>query len=410
MPITELSIENFRSFRSLTIFPGKLTAIIGSNAAGKSNIIHAFTFIRDCARHGLLNAVSLQGGKNFLLNTRIGVSKPFRCSIRYHLEEEVLESIILPGGNAATFSGRDLQYCFSLSFSEKNQEPVILEDNLAIQGILIPNGVDPKDQSQNAQVKVVHEAGTMTFSLIRTGCPDPLIRLEKSLPDNRLLITTPVIFPAMPGLSYLFGSIRVYDFDPKLAKRAVPFTSMSDLLENGQNLPVVLDALLKDQQKRNLFVTLIKDLLPFVDEVVIGHYMGMDLFLSLRESYDPAHLIPAASISDGTVLITNIVIALFFESNPVSILEEPEKNLHPCLISRIAQMLRDASYQRQIIISTHHPEMVRYLAPESLLLVARDPDGFSEAIRPLDTDEVTTFLKNQIGIDELFINNLLGMK
>jgi predicted ATPase len=409
MPFTEISLENFRSFRSLIFEPGRLTSIIGSNAAGKSNIIHAFVFIRDCARHGLANAISLQGGPSFLLNTRIGLQKPLVCSFAYLMEQPVAERISIPGTGEAEFIGRQISYRFALTFLEGCFQPRISEDQLTITGSLILNQEHSRGNSFPAEIRLNHLHDEIQAGLFLTGNDIPLTSIQKHLPDDTILMNAPVLFPGVPCMSLLFGSLRAYDFDPRLVKRAIPMASMHDLEENGQNLPVVLDSILKDPKKKNLFYTLIKDLLPFVDEVVIESYMGMNLFISIREIFDRNSTIPASSVSDGTILIANLIICLFFENSRVSIIEEPEKNLHPFLISRVAQLLKDASYNRQIIISTHNPGMVKSLEPASLLLVTRDEEGFSRAVRPLDKREVVAFLEQDIGIDELFVQNLLGM-
>jgi len=44
---------------------------------------------------------------------------------------------------------------------------------------------------------------------------------------------------------------------------------------------------------------------------------------------------------------------------------------------------------------------------EDLLLVSRNKEGFSTISRPSKKKEVKIFLKNQMGLDELFIQNLL---
>ena len=100
-------------------------------------------------------------------------------------------------------------------------------------------------------------------------------------------------------------------------------------------------------------------------------------------------------------------MALYFERKPLIIVEEPERNIHPYLISRIVDMMMEASLNKQIIITTHNPEVVKHTSLEHLLLISRDEEGFSTIIKPKDNDMVKSFLKNDIGLDELYIQNLL---
>ena len=71
--------------------------------------------------------------------------------------------------------------------------------------------------------------------------------------------------------------------------------------------------------------------------------------------------------------------------------------------------MKDASKNKQIIVTTHNPEVVKHTDLDDLLLVTRDKDGFSEVYRPAQKKEIKTFLKNDLGIEELYVQNLLGM-
>ena len=72
MPITCISVTNFKSFREMSFHPAAFNILIGSNASGKSNLIQLFIFLRDIAKYGIGNAISLQGGVDYLRNTVIG--------------------------------------------------------------------------------------------------------------------------------------------------------------------------------------------------------------------------------------------------------------------------------------------------------------------------------------------------
>jgi len=75
MPIQHVHVENFKSFSELDIELSRFHVLIGSNAAGKSNFISIFKFLRDITRHGIVNAIAMQGGSEYLQNTTIGSSR-----------------------------------------------------------------------------------------------------------------------------------------------------------------------------------------------------------------------------------------------------------------------------------------------------------------------------------------------
>ena len=54
------------------------------------------------------------------------------------------------------------------------------------------------------------------------------------------------------------------------------------------------------------------------------------------------------------------------------------------------------------------PEMVKYAGLENLLLISRDINGFSRISKPAEKEIVKTFLENEIGIDEIYVQDLFN--
>ena len=81
MAIKRIEISNFKSFSSTAIDIGKLNILIGANSSGKSNFIEIFRFIRDIATYGLVDAISLQGGIEYLRNAKIGSTEPLKLRV-----------------------------------------------------------------------------------------------------------------------------------------------------------------------------------------------------------------------------------------------------------------------------------------------------------------------------------------
>ena len=104
-----------------------------------------------------------------------------------------------------------------------------------------------------------------------------------------------------------------------------------------------------------------------------------------------------------------LIVALFFEHSLLTVIEEPERNIHPSLISKVASMMKEAALNKQIVVTTQNAEFVKHAGIESLLFVSRDKQGFSEIYRPGEKEAVKAFLQNEIGIEELYIQNLLGV-
>jgi predicted ATPase len=225
-----------------------------------------------------------------------------------------------------------------------------------------------------------------------------------------LIANSPVSVPGIPPLEWIFRGMKVYDFDPHLLRNTIPIIGKKELEKDGGNLPLVIKWILDDPDKRDAFLGLVRDILPFVDDFAVEKFMDSSLLLKIREVNSGGRYFPAAMLSDGTINIAAIILALFFEERPVIVIEEPERNIHPYLIGKLSGMLQDAATRKQVIVTTHNPEMVKYVGINDLLLIARDREGYSRVQKPADFKEVTQFLEDEIGLDDLFVNNLLGLE
>jgi predicted ATPase len=414
MPIRAISASNFRSFRRLEIEPDSFNIVIGSNASGKSNFIQIFKFLRDIAKYGLDNAISLQGGVEFLRNTKIGAAEDFSFRISYTLEERRGDVIGIRDEIPLYFEPADLTYEFALRFGESGETYEVSRDTLHVSGTFMRQSDEGTDPIGEGSLSLARVGGEIQYSILPPE--DIRIRDEDLFPhffqkqqiERQLIMNTPLAVPGIPPLEWIFRGMKVYDFDPKLFKIAVPMVGKSQLEKDGSNLAIVIKNIAEDKMKSAAFRDLVRDVLPFVEEVTVEKFLDMSLLLKIREAYSADKYLPAPMISDGTLNILALIIALYFEDRPVTIIEEPERNIHPHLIERLVAMLKDAARTKQIIVTTHNPEMVKHVELIDILLVTRDQDGFSTISRPATQDDIRTFLENEIGIEELFVQNLLG--
>lgn len=340
MAITKIKVSNFKSFDELEVELRPLNIVVGGNAAGKSNFLEIFRFIRDLDAHGLENAVSLQGGMEYLANLKIGATTPVAIEI---------------SGNNENLPEKRITYFLSFRQIPSSSKIEILSRRFDIPGV-----------RSRAEASLYEGFGTI-------------------------------------------GAIAIFDFEPKLAKRAVAITGKLNLESDGSNLAIVLRNILQDDDRREIFVRLLKDALPFVDELKVDRFADRSLIIALKERYSDQSYLPASFLSDGTIHLTALILALYFDKASVVIIEEPERNIHPHLISKVVGMMKDASRNKQIIVTTHNPEVVKNANLEDLLLVHRDEEGFSRISRPAESEELKVFLANDLGVDELYVQDLLGV-
>jgi predicted ATPase len=75
--------------------------------------------------------------------------------------------------------------------------------------------------------------------------------------------------------------------------------------------------------------------------------------------------------SDGTQRIADIVRLLLRRNITCLLIEEPETAVHPGLLSKLLALMDSYGYGRQIVVSTHSPQVVDWCEPEQLRLVER---------------------------------------
>jgi predicted ATPase len=413
MAVKSIRAANFKSFADLSIDFGSFNVIVGSNAAGKSNFVSIIRFLKDCIAYDLDDAISLQGGVKYLRNIILGASKPL--SIEFVADRK--KEIYLSYKEAATWlkvQPESAAHKIVLSFNKRrSSEYEVAESLLTITGNMAlyrdsgdhfsrHKDLGPGDyRTQFLNGKLLNEV-RLTKSSENIEAVFPYVPQQN---DRKALV-----YETLPGhfsAGSEFREVGIYDFDPKLSKKATAITSRPELNEDGSNLALILKSVTEDSTKNKTFSNLIKSLLPFIGQLGVDTLSDKSLLFKVQESYFGKHFLPASLISDGTISIAALILALYFSGKSTIILEEPERNIHPFLISAVVEMMKDAARTRQVIVTTHNPEIVKHAGLANLFLVTRDRAGFSRLTRPAEREEVKIFLQNELGLDEVYAQNLL---
>lgn len=418
--IKTLKVSNFKSFDHVEVELKNFNVLIGANASGKSNFIQIFKFLEDIMSHGLANAISIQGGVEYLRNIEIGSKEDL--SIEIGFEPEPPGRILRRRPIALRL--RKFNYQFSLRFRKRGSGFEIAEDKVTLQADAFK--VEAAKKGRIEKSEIIGQGDVVIFRSndrlkIELRFPAdvaiteedllPSFFREEKLPSRYLLIEGPLylLYPQRYPETNLFDA-SIYDFDPRLPKKAVPITGKMELEEDGSNLAIVLKNIIDDKQSKRKFANLLSDLLPFIEGLEVEKFADKSLLFKLREKYFRSKYIPASLISDGTINITAIIVALYFTPNRLTIIEEPERNIHPYLLSKIIGMVKDGARSKQIILTSHNPEIVKHAGVESLVLISRNAEGFSCVRRPSENSQVQKFLESEMGVEELYVQNLLDMQ
>jgi predicted ATPase len=68
----------------------------------------------------------------------------------------------------------------------------------------------------------------------------------------------------------------------------------------------------------------------------------------------------ALNMSDGTLRALGLLLAIYQQFPKVVGIEEPEATVHPAIMEMIMEVLMDASNDKQILVTTHSPEILDY--------------------------------------------------
>ena len=180
-----------------------------------------------------------------------------------------------------------------------------------------------------------------------------------------------------------------HNLNPDMMKQPSRPSQETRLARDGENIAAVVAGLTQDAKKRILrYLNRITGLeLTELKHKSIGSFETFQVSQKINTSAK-AWTFDAASMSDGTLRALGI-LASAFSNEDASIkapyligIEEPENALHPAAAGILAHALLEAAASRQVILTTHSPELIgEVISPDSLRVVIYE-DGESK-IAPL---------------------------
>ncbi len=422
MTETKIRIANFKSFADQTVELNDFNLLVGANASGKSNFVQAFKFLRDTATLGLEEAISLQGGVEYLRNVKTGNAQPL-C---FHLA--VRDDSLSTRNSGWPLRIHSFEYAFSLLFHSDGVGFQIDRDRLTLccSREEIVNAEEHEPQMALAEEKADYAAQS-TVEFLNSG-GEVKMKLESSesgallspaevkvlnsfnispLSDRTLLLESPFVRLFAEPVCNWFRAIGLYNFDPDKARSAVPVAGRSELETDGSNLALVLKKLLSDEDTSRSIRNLCQYNLSYLEDLGVEEIADSFISLKVRETFFGASDLPSSLISDGTANIIALVVALFFQKqNQFAIFEEPERHIHPKVLSGLMELFKEVSERRQILMTTHNQQLVRHAGLENILVISRDDDGFSQITKPTDRKHVSVLLEHEVfSIDELFVRD-----
>ncbi|MBI4889481.1 MAG: AAA family ATPase [Acidobacteria bacterium] len=371
--IREITPRNLLSFgpdqKPIELRP--LNVLIGPNASGKSNLIEAINLMRNAPRD--LQEVTRKGG---------GVQE-WIC--KFSRENSASVELVLDQATAL------LRH--ALVFSSRGQSFVVVDET--IKDDKPPSPFDylglPVLQTHygyaNDRPVLRVEGGQLRALEMDEVNQGQSILAQRRDPDS---------YPKLAWLASSYSRIRVYREWPfgrnSIFRTPQPADNRNDVLEEDfSNLGLYLNRLkTRFPAVHQEILAGLRDLYDgFTDYNVLVEGGSVQVFFTeLTASF------PATRLSDGTLrYLCLLAILCNPEPPPVICIEEPELGLHPDLIPNLAQLMRKASLQSQLIVATHSDILVDALSdtPESVLVCSKT-NGLTE-MRRLSADALSEWLK-----------------
>jgi predicted ATPase len=344
--IRRVVIRNYKSIAACDVELGPLTFLVGPNGSGKSNFLDALRFVADALHFSLEHALRSRGGIREVLRQSRDEPDHFAVRLEFELpsgdrghyalsvggatrssftvyDEECL---VMPAGNA-----REGKHFYHVS------EGIVRESSVAVEPAAVPDRLYLVNLSGNAAFRPIYDAlSLMGFYNLN---PDVMRELQSPGPRNLL---------ARDG------------------------SNLSGVLEGLSESTPVLKSRIED------YLSQVVPGITRVESITFGNRETL-VFVQLAGK-DPWPFTPA-QMSDGTLRALGVLVALFQTGEEATVtplivgIEEPETALHPAAAAVLIDAMRDALSMRQVIVTSHSPELLDNTAvanSEILAVVAEE--------------------------------------
>jgi predicted ATPase len=438
MKISKIEVQNFKNFDKQTLEFNNVHVIIGANASGKSNFIEIFEFLKKIKEDGIQKAINYFGGVNSLLNFKTS-SRDFRIKIELDPKIQLIsktslrEKVLVKNTSKITYeivvrtksrNSKDYTFKEELLFYDYFSINEFEEDELGNElkrhdkrfkyGVSREFNETFKIDAPNSTNEQFFYADDLEEINLEFFYQAPFQRQTIEELNNKKFKESSILEYQglfMPKNLFDFG---IYDIDTKIFKTTQEINPNETALgKNGLYLRKVVKDILESEEQEQ-FLASVTGMLDFIEDIQVSE-RDSELELSIKERFNNSHT-KDKLLSDGTVAVIALIVILYYQDKSIFFIEEPEHSLHPSLIDDIIRAVYDVAefFDKQIVITTHSPDLLRHLKTldndlKDLIMISRnEEDGNSILEKPINKEMVKAFLEAELGIDELFTQNLLN--
>lgn len=356
MKIHNISIKNFKSIRQLDDFELRdINILIGSNGAGKSNFISFFKFLNQIVNKHLQTYTAKKGGADTFLYFGKKISPFLILEIVFEWE-----------------SGRKEGYSIQLEITDN--------EGFIIKKEVIQYGISNNQFEAEQNLKGIYESNVSGKSM---------------------------------GIA--IDDLKFYHFhDTSDTAEVKGFSDIEDnhsLHENASNLAAFLYFLnLKFPQHFNRIEKTVRRIAPFFDCFNLRESQNLKGKIRLEwKEIGSEKSFTAHHLSDGTlrmICLTTLLLQPKLTVFPLAILiDEPELGLHPSALNILSGLIRSASKDYKIIISTQSTSFINQFSPEDIVVVERQDN--QSTFKRLNSEALEDWLE-EYTLGEIWEKNIIG--
>jgi predicted ATPase len=381
--ITRVAIQNYKSIAKCRVALSQLTVFVGQNGSGKSNFLDAILLASQGLQSTLENAIRERNGINEVRRRSGGHPTHFAISI-----------------DLAFSDGTSGHFAFRVGAGPQGAFRIQRE-----QASISSNGI--------ADHHYVTDGGEVTSSAGVNGVAAQI------LPD-RFFLTTVSALPGFRPLYEAISNFRAYNIVPSILREPQQIDAGEILLSDGANIASVIRRLERDEKPTlERVIAYLREIVPGIESLQHKE-LGSRETLEFRQRMAGAAYawrFNASNMSDGTLRVLGQLVALLYQpylrlgTLPGIAIEEPESHVHPGAAAVVADAILEASKTKQVIVTTHSPDLLDHPGFESdSLLSFENHDGETrissinvgakEIIRKQLSTAGTLLRKNQLWGDE----------
>jgi predicted ATPase len=371
MKITSIRVKGYKNLLDCTYNMNNFNLLIGANNSGKSNLLEIFSFLDDMIsgsdqiRENLFNGFSSRGifkpeWTRFMENVNTSLELEFQ----HDIDDDSYKYIYYIEIKTGDLFSDEQKYIVKEFLKYKNIKKTgamitVFERNEDRVDVLKGGKINKIDATQPI-LTLINKISDIKENLEKVA--------QVGIDYVFIIAKTPVVYSSANEIRETFS----FGFEKKEAK---------SIIKNGRIASIYLidqiEQILKSDKKQ-YFEELIADILKLLVKIQNfgGSYKAITVEYIKEDGSVSDYFSNIDQLSDGTLIVLNILTYLVSNKYPVLAIEELENCIHPKLLKKLIEIINREFSSTQIVITTHSPVILNMVKLENVsYIINKNYDG-----------------------------------